>query len=95
MARKASRKNDTNDFLGLLQTWKTEMMQAMDAKIAIALKVLAHPPPRLPPMQTLSVMAYNHMLPQNYYNLALGGQRNPMATRHLLLAQIAPNAMYH
>ena len=95
MASKASRKNDTNDFLGLLQKWKTDMMQAMDTKIEMALKASANPQPSLPPMQPLSVMAYNHMLPHNYYNLALGGQRNPMATGNPLVAQMPPNAMYH
>lgn len=94
MASKASRKNDTNDILGLLQTWKTEMMQAMDTKIEMTLKASANPQPSLPPMQPLSMMAYNHMLSQNYYNLALGGQRNPMATGNPIVAQMLPNAMY-
>ena len=95
MARNTPKKKDASDFLSLLQTWKTEMMQAMDTKIEMALKASANSQPSLPPMQHLPVMAYNNMLPQNYYNLALGGQRNPMATGNPLLAQMVPNAIYH
>merc|ERR1711895_215295 len=46
-------------------------------------------------MQHLPVMVYTNMLPQNYYNLALGGQKNPMATGNPLLAQMVPNTIYH
>ena len=44
MASQTSSKDNPNDFLGLLQTWKTEMMQAMDTKIEMAVEASANPP---------------------------------------------------
>ena len=82
------------DFLGFLQSWKVEMMQAMDAKISMALKS-AIPSPNPFSMEPPSMVVPNHVLPQNYYNLALGGQRGLMVTPHPLAAQMAPTAMYH
>ena len=84
-----------NDFLGLLQRWKMEMMEAMDTKLAMALKQSAASSPRHPSLETLPVLAHNQVLPQNYYNLPMGGQRSVMATGQPILVQMAPNVMYH
>ena len=84
-----------NDFLGLLQRWKIEMMEAMDTKLAMALKQPTASSPRPPSLETLPVLAHNHVLPQNYYNLPMGGQRSVMAPGQPILVQMAPNVMYH
>ena len=87
-------KENPNDFLGLLQSWKLELMEAMDTKLAMALKspiITSHRPPILEP---LSMMAHNHLLPQNYYNMAVGEQRNVMTSGQPVLVQMAPNVMY-
>jgi hypothetical protein len=93
-------KGTSDDFLGLLQSWKAEMMEAMDTKLAIALKACVIPSPRPPAMEALPMMAQpmmaqNHVLPQNYYNLAMGGQRGVMTSGQPVLLQMAPNVMYH
>ena len=88
-------KNVSNDFLDLLQKWKLEMMEAMDTKLAMAMKPSFVPPPRLPPMETIQMMGQNPALPQNYYNLGMGVQRNLMASGQPVLVQMAPNTLYH
>ena len=84
----------SEDFLGLLQSWKAEMMEAMDTKLSMALKPSIVPSPR-PAMEALPMMAQNHILPQSYYNLSVGGQRNLMTSNQPVLLQMSPNVMYH
>ena len=91
-------KGTSDDFLGLLQSWKAEMMEAMDTKLAIALKASVIPSPRPPAMVALPMMAQNHVLPQNYYNpynLSVGGQRGIITSGQPVLLQMAPNVMYY
>ena len=87
-------KENPNDFLGLLQSWKLELMEAMDTKLAMALKSPIMTSPRPPILEPLSMMAHNHLLPQNYYNMAVGEQRNVMTSGQPVLVQMAPNVMY-
>ena len=81
-------------FEDLLQKWKLEMMEAMDTKLAMAIKPTFVPPPRLPQMETIQMMGQNPALPQNYYNLGMGVQRNLMASGQPVLVQMAPSALY-
>ena len=94
IANLTSAKENPNDFLGLLQSWKLEMMQAMDTKLAMALKPTVIPSPRPQSLETMSMMAHNHLLPQSYHNLAMGGQRNFMTSGQPVLVQMFPNVMY-
>ena len=94
-AKRTANKELPSDFLGLLQSWKVEMMEAMDMKLAMAIKSppIAIPSPS-PTFSTepLSMMASNQLIPQNYYNLALGGQRGLIAQP--LVPQMVPNTFY-
>ena len=82
-AKQTSIKELSSDFLGLLQSWKVEMLEAMDTKLAMALKSppIAIPSPSPTPfsMEPLSMIASNQVIPKIYYNLALGGQRGLIA----------------
>ena len=69
------------------------MMEAMDTKLAMALKTLFAPSPRPPAMEALSMMAQNPILPQSYYNIAMGEQRNLMTSSQRVLLQMALNVM--
>ena len=90
-----TKKQNPNDFLDLLQRWKLEMMEAMDTKLAMALKPSFVPSPRPPSLEALPMLAHNHVLPQNYYNLGMGSQRNIMTSGQPVLVQVAPNGIYH
>ena len=94
IANLTSVKENPKDFLGLLQSWKLEMMEAMDKKLAIALKPTAIQSPRPPSLETMSMMAHNYLLLQNYQNLAMGGQRNFMTSGQPVPVQMALNVMY-
>ena len=85
---------NSNDFLDFFQKWRTEIMEAMDVKLTMAMKPPLIPPPRPYPVETMPMFPNNHVIPQNYYNLAMGGQRN-MTTGQPMLVQMAPNVMYH
>ena len=94
-AKRTANKELPSDFLGLLQSWKAEMMEAMDMKLAMALKTPAIAIPSPTPTfstEPLSMMASNQLIPQNYYNLALGGQRGLIAQP--LVPQMVPNTFY-
>ena len=83
-----------NDFLDLLQRWRTEMMEAMDTKLAMAMATPRIPPFRPHPLEPMQMLAHNQVIPQNFYNPAVGGQR-PITTGHPVLVQMAPNVGYH
>ena len=70
------------------------MMEAMDTKLAMAMTPTFAPPPRHPSTETLQMMGQSPVLPQNYYNLGMGLQRNVMGTGQPVLFQVAPNALY-
>ena len=99
-AKQTSIKELPSDFLGLLQSWKVEMLEAMDTKLAMALKSppiaipspIGIPSPTSFSMEPLSMMASNQVIPQNYYSLALAGQRGLIAQP--LVSQMAPNTFY-
>ena len=87
-------KENPNDFLDILQRWKKEMMEAMDTKLAMAIKPPFVPSPRLPSLETIQMVGQNHIIPQNYYNPVMGIQRNVMTSGQPVLVQMAPNSMY-